>query len=136
MDNPGIYTFTSAVTTATTEVTNAIEELDGMLSALLDFQFVWGAGGTTCKGYAQYTLDDGATWRDAACASFTTAAAIKPFNVSALTEKLSSPAAPTDGGLADDTALSGMLGPKWRLKRVSTGTYTGSTQLVLRINAR
>lgn len=135
MDNSGVYTLTANVTTAGTQVTDTIDELEGMLAAQLDFQFVYGSGGTTCKAYAQFSLDGGTTFRDAACASFTTASATKPFSISRSAEKLSSPVAPTDGALADDTAISAMLGPVWRLKVVSTGTYAGSTQVVLRLNA-
>lgn len=132
---PGIYTLSATITGAGTAVTDTIDSLDGMLAAQLDFQFVYGSGGTACKAYAQFSLDGGTTFRDAACAAFTTAAAIKPFNISRLTEKLSSPAAPTDGTLTDDTAIGGMLGPVWRLKTISTGVYAASTQVVLRINA-
>lgn len=135
MNIPGVYPLTVSITAAGTQVTDTIDDLDGMLAAQLDFQFVYGSGGSTCKAYAQFSLDDGATYRDAACASFTTASATKPFNISRTAEKLSSPVAPTDGTLADDTAIGSMLGPKWRLKVVSTGTYGTSTQVILRLNA-
>jgi hypothetical protein len=135
MNSPGVYTLSAPITSAGTAVTSSIEDLDGMLACHLELSFVYGSGGTTCKAYAQFSLDGGSTWRDAACAAFTTASAIKPFAISRLTEKLSSPVAPTDGTLTDDTAVGSMLGPVWRLKVVTVGTYAGSTQVILRLNA-
>jgi len=43
---------------------------------------------------------------------------------------------PTDGAMSDNTAKSGILGDRVRLKIVSVGTYSGSTQVVARIAAR
>jgi hypothetical protein len=63
------------------------------------------------------------------------ASAVKVRNLSALTPK-SADVMPTDGALADDTSVDGVLGDMFRLKVVSTGTYAGSTILSGRINVR
>lgn len=135
MNNPGTYTASATITTAGTQTTTAIEDLEGMLSLTAELRFVWGAGGTTCKAYLQTSLDSGTTWHDIACAAFTTSSATKLFNLSGLTAK-TTPATPTDGTMTDDTALDGVLGTQLRLKVISVGTYSGSTQIVARLVAR
>ena len=135
MDNAGTYNFAASVTNAAIQVTTAITDLDGMLAATIEFQFLYGQGGASCDGYLQVSFDGGANYRDVAHAAFSTAPAIKTFNVSGLTPHIA-PITPTDGALEADSAVDGMLGPVWRLKTVSTGTYGGSTQLVVRLTAR
>ena len=39
------------------------------------------SGGTTAKAWVQTSLDGGTNWFDLACFSFTTAAAVKVFNL-------------------------------------------------------
>ena len=93
----------------------------------------YGAGGTTIDAYLQTTLDGGATWMDIANFHFTTSAAAKVINLSAATPQTTQKT-PTDGSLASDTAVDGVLGPKFRVKYKSTGTYTGNNSL--RIDAQ
>jgi hypothetical protein len=135
MNNPGVYTASAAVTTAGTQVTSSIPSLDGMLAASISLAFSYGSGGTTCDAFVQTSLDGGTVWQDVAHGAFTTASAVRQFNVSGLTPKLT-PSTPGDGTLAADTAADGVLGPTWRMKVVSVGTYGGSTQIVARIVAR
>jgi hypothetical protein len=33
--------------------------------------------------------------------------------------------------MSDDAAVSGILGPQWRVKVTSTGTYAGDTRLTI-----
>jgi hypothetical protein len=40
-------------------------------------------------------------------------------------------ATPTDGTLADNTAVNGLLGSNLRVKLTTTGTYAGETSLVI-----
>jgi hypothetical protein len=137
MDNPGIFSLSSAVTAAGTIVTSRatdITALDGILGATISMQFIAGTGGTTCKAYLRQTFDSGATYQDIACAAFAITNAIKQFNVSGLTPHLS-PVTPTDGTLADDTAVDGILGGDLDLKVISTGTYVGA-QVIVRVVAR
>jgi hypothetical protein len=49
---------------------------------------------------------------------------------------VTTPTAPSDGTLTDNTAFDGPLGDRFRAKVVSVGTYTGPTVLTLRGCAR
>lgn len=136
MDNPGLYSLGDiSVTTAGTQVGDAVVGLKGMLSALLQLRFAWGSGGTNVKVYVQSSADDGTTWYDVACVLFATATEVALLNLSALTPKTTQ-VVPTDGTLADDTAVDGLIADRLRLKVVSTGTYAGSTLLSARLIAR
>lgn len=109
--------------------------LAALVALLLELRFVYGSGGVTTKVYVQTTLDDGTTWTDIACVAFATTSEVKLLNFSALTPKLSQ-VSPTDGALADNTALDGILGDRIRCKVVVDGTYADATVLVGRIVAR
>lgn len=122
------------ITTAGTQTATAVTGFDGALAANVQMRFAFGGAGTNAKVYLQTSLDEGTSWIDIACAVFTTAALVKVYNFSGLTAK-TTPATPTDGTLADDTAVDGILGDRFRVKVVSTGTYTG-TILSVRISAR
>lgn len=137
MLNPGPYTLaTRALTTAITgEAQTAVDKLAGILSALLTIQFAYGSGGTNCKVYVQVSPNNGITWIDVACAVFTTASGVKTFNLSALTPK-TTPITPTDGALADDTYVDGVLGSAMRVKITSTGTYGGNTGVMVYLDAK
>lgn len=136
MDNPGVYSLGDiAITTAGTQVGPVVTDLDGMLAAALQLRFEYGSGGAAVKAYVQCSADQGTTWYDVACAVFGTASETALLNLSALTPKTSQ-VTPTDGALADDTAVDGLLTDRMRLKVVSTGTYAGSTLLSARLNAR
>lgn len=136
MDEPGLYSLGDfPVTTAGTQTGDWVENLEGMLAAMVSLRLAYGTGGTSVKAYVQSTPDDGTTVCDIACVVFGTAAEHQLLNFSALTPKLTQ-ITPTDGTLADDTAIDGLLGTKLRLKIVSTGTYGGSTVLSGRLTAR
>lgn len=102
--------------------------LDGLLALAAQLRLAYGNGGATIKAYLQTSLDQGATAIDIACFTFTTASAVKARNFSALTPKTSD-VVPTDGTLTDDASVDGILGDRFRVKVVSTGTYGGSTVL-------
>jgi hypothetical protein len=93
----------------------------------LQATFLYGAGGTTVKAYVQTTFDGEVSWTDIACFAFTTSAARRLYNLNSVT--VPSIVTPSDGALADNTAVSGLLGPVYRVKYVTTGTYTGATSL-------
>lgn len=143
MISPGVYNLGDvALTTAVTGsvITDAndvayLEDFEGMVAATLQLKFAYGSGGTNCKAYVQTSLDQGSTWIDVACATFTTASATKVINLSGLTPKTTA-ATPSDGALTDDTCLDGVLGDRWRAKITTTGTYAGSTSLSVRMQAR
>lgn len=110
--------------TATTAVLN----LSGSKYLAFESVFLYGAGGTTVDAYLQTSLDGGLSWIDIANHNFTTAAASKVSAVS-VTVALAAGITPTDGSLASNTILNGLLGGRIRLKWVTVGTYTGATSL-------
>lgn len=95
--------------------------------------FVYGSGGTTADAYLQTSLDGGATWTDIANFHFTTSTARKIINLNAQTA-VTSQVTPTDGSMTANTAQDGVLGPLFRVKYQSTGTYAGGTTLRLDIS--
>jgi hypothetical protein len=90
--------------------------------------FVYGSGGTTVDAYVQTSFDGGATWTDIANFHFTTASARKIINLSSLTP-VTTQATPTDGSMAANTAVDGLIGSQLRVKYGSSGTYAGGTTL-------
>jgi len=92
--------------------------------------FAYGSGGTNVKAWVQTTLDDGASWIDIMCFAFTTSAATK---VQAVRQyiALAADTTPTDGTLADNTIVDGLMGDRIRVKWTSTGTYAGDSSLHL-----
>lgn len=131
MLSPGfklLGTFT--ITTSGTQTGDWVS-LEGLLALTVQPRFSWGSGGTTCKLYLQTSVDDGNTAADFACVAFGNAASENPIlNFSKLTPKLTQ-IVPTDGALADDTALDGIISTLVRCKVVTTGTYAGSTTLTV-----
>ena len=129
MRNPGAYSLGDFSITAAGEVVGEwLSALEGMLRLTAQIALAYGSGGASIKAYLQTSLDGGTTPIDIACFTFTTAGATKVRNLSALTPKTSD-VTPSNGALADDTSVDGILGDRVRLKIVSTGTYAGSTVL-------
>lgn len=141
MLNPGIYSLGDwSITAEDTQFPNnadaeVVSDLEGLLALLLVIRFIYGSGGTNCKAYLQTSLDQGTTWFDIACVVFTTANDQKVVNLSALTPK-TTPLQVSDASLTDNTCVDGVLGDRFRLKIVSTGTYADSTLLSARIHVR
>ena len=132
MDNPGIKNLGDfSLTTAGTQMSTATLDLAGMTAVSLQVRLAYGSGGTTARAYVQTSLDQATTWVDVACILFGTASEVDIVNLSGLTPKTSE-ATPTDGALADDTCVDGVLGDRLRCKVVTTGTYAGSTVLSFR----
>lgn len=131
MMSPGMYPLVYggaqdfAVATAGTYVGDWLTGLDGMLSLSAQIRLSYGSGGTAIRAFLQTSLDGGTTPIDIACKLFTTVGGVAVFNFSGLTPKLAA-VVPADGGLADDTALDGILGDRLRLKLITTGTYVNS----------
>lgn len=137
MDSPGIYSLGDfAVTTAGTQIGDWIDDIDGMLAATIQLRLAYGSGGSEIRAYVQTSLDQGTTAIDLACVLFGTDGETRVVNLSGLTPKSDAQITPTDGALADDTAVDGVLGDRLRLKLVSTGTYAGSTVLSARAAVR
>lgn len=88
--------------------------------------FTYGSGGTTCRVWVQTSLDGGTTWIDIADFSHTTSSLTRGYNISSIAATVTTL---TDGALTANTAINGFLGPIYRTKVTSTGTYAGSTTL-------
>lgn len=136
MRNPGDYSLCDqAITTALSAVAlSPVTNLDGINAATIEARFAYGAGGTSTKAYVQATIDDGQTWIDVGCFAFTTSSATKVINLSGLTPK-TTPITPSDGALADDTFVDGVLGSAIRVKLTTTGTYS-NTVISVKMSAR
>ena len=90
--------------------------------------FAYGSGGTTVDAYLQTSVDGGLTWIDIAQFHFTTSAARFVYNLNGQTSVTAEYTA-TDGSLGANTSKDGILGPQFRVKYSSTGTYAGATNL-------
>lgn len=121
-------TITTALTASITAP--ALVNLDNYGAVALHCNFTYGSSGTNAKFWVQSSLDGGSTWYDVACFAATTASKIRIYNLSNRTA-VSSIATPTDGTLADDTSVDGILGDRLRVKTTTTGTYAGSTTVVI-----
>lgn len=130
MLSPGFYSLGSfTIAGPGTQLGDWTEvDLDGMLALCAQLRLAYGSGGTTIRVYLQTTLDQGTTPIDIWSCLFGVVSEVAVENFSALTPKTTQ-VTPTDGTLADDTAIDGVLGDSFRLKVVSTGTYAGSTIL-------
>lgn len=108
--------------------TAPIRGTGGTKSITMFSKFVRAAGGTNVKIYLQTSFDGGVTWCDIACHTFLTTTANKISKVMIGTA-LGASIAPTDGTLADDTIVDGLLGSQFRIKYTTTGTYSGASSL-------
>lgn len=132
----GVYSLGDfSVGPAGTQTGDWVTGLDGMLAMLVQLRLAFGSGGASIRAYIQISSDQGTTACDMACVLFGTASEVAILNFSALTPKLTQ-IAPTDGALADDTAIDGLLTDRVRLKIVSTGVYAGSTVISARACVR
>jgi hypothetical protein len=93
-------------------------------------KFGYGSGGASVDVYLQTSLDGGLTWIDIANFHFTTSPATAIYNLSAATPKTTA-VTPTDGSLAANTSVDGILGAQFRAKLVSVGTYAGATTIAV-----
>lgn len=98
-------------------------------SLTLQAVFVRAGGGTTAKAWVQTSFDGGTTWVDIANFAFTTTTATRLFHLTPAA--VTSIATPTDGTLADGTAVNGLLGDRFRVKLTTTGTYTGASSFTI-----
>jgi hypothetical protein len=90
--------------------------------------FTYVGGGTDVKAWVQTSVDEGTTWIDVVNFAFTTSTAKKVAMVNNFAAQ-ANVVVPTDGTLANNTILNGILGNRLRVKITSTGTYTGATTL-------
>lgn len=96
--------------------------------ALIQGNFTYGSGGTSADAYVQTSIDGGGTWTDVANFHFTTSSARFIYNLNSSTSKTTE-VVPTDGSLAANTSVDGVIGNLWRCKYTTVGTYAGGTTL-------
>lgn len=126
-----ILSSTTITAAVSGQASAAVDPLIGGIGSLtLVFDFVYGSGGTTAKVWVQTSLDGGTTWVDIANLACTTASKKRIVNLSAKTP-VTTPYTPTDGTLADDTVKDGIIGPLFRTKLTTTGTYADSTTVTV-----
>lgn len=94
-------------------------------SIVIQGKFTYGSGGTTFSAWVQTSID-GVSWIDVYNISGATASLTNLVNLSSLTP-ITTPLVPTDGTLPVNTAKDGIIGPYWRVKVTTTGTYANST---------
>ena len=119
------------ITTAQTTTSTKADALDLPFhrSLLLQANFAYGSGGTSVDAYVQTSADGGVTWFDVAQFHFLTTSATKVYNLSNRTP-VTSIATPTDGALASNTSVDGLLGDRLRVKWSSVGTYAATSLLI------
>jgi hypothetical protein len=119
---------TAPLTAFVTPAVQAVPYRPQTLSLYANFSY--GSGGTSLSAWIQTSHDGGLTWMDIANFTFATSSAKAIYNLSALTPRVTT-AAITDGSLASNTTLDGILGALYRAKISSTGTYAAGTSLVI-----
>jgi hypothetical protein len=125
-----------AITGAAAYVGDWVTGFENMMAMTVQMRFIYGSGGSSVKAYLQTTLDDDEDVPiDIACVVFQAASEVALLNFSGLTPKLTQ-VNPGDGSISDDTAIDGILGDRFRIKAVSSGTYAGSTVLSVDVNPR
>ena len=122
--------YSGTITTAGTVISGTVTNLQDKIVNALGAVFTYGSGGTTAKAFVQTSFDDGATWQDVTVFSFTTATARKGVTLGWPTLGTAHFAV-TDGALADNTMSGAPIGNMVRTKLISTGTYAGTTTLVV-----
>ncbi len=143
MTSTGTFTLGDlTITSAGTYAGPIVTDLAGILSATVQLRFEYGAAGTDARAYLQTSLDQGTTFIDIACVLFGTVSETVILNFSGLTpvgfsvDSPPSPLIPTDGALLDNTVVDGVLGDRFRIKIISTGTFSSMTLLSSRITVR
>lgn len=108
------------------------QTLDIPRGVAIQCRLTYGSGGTTFSAWVQTSLD-GANWIDVYNCSGTTSSLANVVNLSSLTP-ITTPYVPTDGTLTANTVKDGIIGPWWRVKVTTTGTYAGGTTLAIDVS--
>jgi hypothetical protein len=121
---PAITTAIAVTTTPTFQVVGVPHDMTAQAV------FNYGAGTGTVDAWIQTTVDN-SLWCDV-CNFHFVGSSIGPvvFNLSSQTP-ITSAITPSDGSLAANTAVDGIVGSHWRIKYQSTGTYSGGTSLAV-----
>lgn len=123
--------YSATVPAAGTVIGTVVKGLAGANALMVQGNFTYGSGGTTCKVYVQTSLDGGATWVDIACFAFTTSSARRLSAVNSYpSTAFTANTTPGDAALTDNTVLNGLIGDMVRAKVVIVGTYAATTLAV------
>ncbi len=128
--------FLTAHTLAAAEtaiVSAPVKYLTGMKIVVAEAVFVRAGGGTTAKFWIQTSLDGATTWIDIINFAFTTSTASLVAVCNAYLATSAASLTPTDGTLADNTVVPGVLGSYLRLKYTTTGTYSGASSISINV---
>ena len=115
---------TAAIGTPLVSPTFQIEN-PAVLNLGVLFDFTYTSGGASVDAYLQTSFDGGTTWMDIAQMHAATVALLEAYNLSSITPKTTA-VVPSDGSLAANTSVDGLLGPIYRVKYKSSGTYVGA----------
>ena len=133
----GVVTlYSGTVTTAGTVTGGTVAGLGGALQLAAQAAFTYGSGGTATTAYLQTSLDEAASWMDIAAFGFATTTATRVFRLGMGDSSGTALLTPTDGSLTSGTQVNGVLGDRFRVKVISTGTYAGNTTLVLKASVK
>lgn len=142
MSKRGVYSLGDIqITAADTYTGDWLTGLDGMAGFSYQLRLAYGSGGTDMRVYLQGSFDQGTLVCDLDCEVFSTASktTLLSFDGRNTVQRSGSPAEghiPTDGALADDTSVDGLMPDRLRVKIVSTGTYATSTVISPRVTVR
>ncbi len=124
-----------ALTTAVTGVTPGTGAATGVTTGVkgakyVAFETIFGGtvtGGTSATIYLQTSFDGGVTWADIHSHSYANTATNKVSATTIYIAPAAQAAAVTDGSLAANTVLQGIVGDRFRIKITSVGTYAAAT---------
>ncbi len=126
-------TITAAVTGVTPDPSGADFYADYVA---LEAVFVYGSGGTNATVYVQTSFDGGLSWVDVASFQFLLASLKRVSTITTATAPAAQAFTPTDGALAVNTVINGVIGDLWRCKLTTTGVYAGGTSINVYLNGR
>lgn len=126
--------FEASITAAGTQVSDWVTGF-GALNSLSALCVPALSGGTSCKVYLQTSLDGGVTAIDIACWAETNGTQARGVAIGRGlgTGAGAAPLALTDGGLADNSVIQGILGDRFKVKVVSTGAYTNGSKIAVHL---
>jgi hypothetical protein len=124
-------TVTTAIPTSTT-VPLQVRRPTQLNSILIHCVLQYGSGGTTVDAWIQTSID-GSFWMDVAQCHGALTNLSQYFNLHNQAT-VTTPLALTDGTLAANTSVAGIVGPWWRVKYSSTGTYAGNTKWIINVS--
>lgn len=119
-------TITTALTASLSKVTILPSDV---ASVLIQINFDYGSAGTDIDVHIETSYDGGTTWTEIVQFAGTTADERVVYNLSVLTPVTTQYDATT--ALGDDAVKDGLIGDRLRVNTTSTGTYAGSTTLVV-----